>query len=156
MKRNIFFVGILFFISCAGNNRQDDGVLSEQKLEIIHEDTLFNICIDKFTVIPDEIDGCGCYFFISKEDEKSEQYIYVNNFAHLAFMMINGEMVEFELSEHNENNDIYLYKHKNIKLKVEITKKEFDEYEISNVEGVITIETEKNIKKQSFVGNCGC
>lgn len=114
------------------------------------------LILEPFTVLPNEIDGCGCSFYLSGNDEKDNKYICANDFANLAFVKLKGEMVKLELSEHKVSSNIYLYKNEEYTLKIEITKKEPSDYETSNIEGVITISSKDGVKKQMFVGTCGC
>lgn len=116
-----------------------------------------SILLQTFKDIPKEIDGGGCYFFLSKKDKKEVNYVCVNDFANLAFVKLNGRIEKFELVDHKVNSSFYFYKNKNYELKIEITKKEFGEYESSNIEGIITIRTKEGLKlERFFIGFCGC
>ena len=53
------------------------------------------INIETFTIIPKDIDGAGCEFFLSSSDKKKSNYIFVNDFADLAYMRINGKIEKF-------------------------------------------------------------
>ena len=128
-----------------------DVLIKEQK-----NDTTNKIHLDPFSGFPDEIDGCSCYFSISQEDLKKGIYIYVNDFAALAFVKIEGKLIRFELQNHDENRNIYYYIHNDDKMKVEIIKKTTNKDEIVVIEGLITIETVKGCVKQKFIGECGC
>jgi hypothetical protein len=115
-----------------------------------------SVSFETFSVIPKEIDGCGCNFYSSENDKNNNKYICVNDFANLAFVKLKGAMVKLELTEHKDGSNIYLYKSKEHTLKIEVIKKEPSEYEASNIEGVITISSKEGTKKQSFIGTCGC
>ena len=150
MKRNLFkllFVGISF-ISCASNVNPTKKDEPKNKVEEIN--------LELFSSIPIEIDGCGCSFYATENDKKDGKYICVNDFANLAFIKLNGQMVKFTLSEHKEDSNTYIYKNREYTLKVEITRKQAGDYEMSNVEGIITISFKEYSKEQKFVGTCGC
>jgi hypothetical protein len=154
MKQNLLkflFIGILF-ISYAGNGNINS-TQADKKVKSVEADT---IKLETFSVIPNEIDGCGCSFFSSENDKKDNKYICVNDFANLAFIKLKDVMVKFELTEHKDNSNIYFYKSVDYTLKIEISKKVPGDYETSNIEGVITIISKEGITKQKFVGTCGC
>ena len=154
MEKNslkLLLVGI-FFISCVGNENPISNQTDNEVKRI--EDSA--IGLERFSVVPNEIDGCGCSFFSSEVDKKDNKYICVNDFADLAFVKLNGVMVRFELTEHKDSSNIYLYRSEEHALKIEIIKKEPADYETSNIEGVITISSKKGINKQKFIGTCGC
>lgn len=155
MKQNLFMSFILgiLFISCAGNGNKNNIQADKREVKSIEADF---VNFETFSVIPNEIDGCGCSFYLSEKDKKDNKYICVNDFANLAFVKLKGEMVKFELTEHKDSSNIYLYKSKEYTLKIEVIKKESSEYEASNIEGVITISSKEGIKKQKFIGICGC
>ena len=124
------------------------------------QDTLLEkkIQLEAFSSFPNEIDGCSCYFSISQEKLKKEEYIFVNDFASLAFVKMEGKLIQFELQNHDKKHKIYYYVHDDYKMKVEIKmiKKKKTEYETVVVKGIITIESKKGQTKQAFIGDCGC
>jgi hypothetical protein len=127
-----------------------------QAQDALIKDNKNKIHLDSFSGFPDEIDGCSCYFSISQDDLKNGIYIFVNDFASLAFVKIDGELIRFELQKYDENQNIYYYTHNNDKMKVEIIKSTTNKDEIAEIEGLITIETVKGNIKQEFIGECGC
>lgn len=115
------------------------------------------ISLNTFSDLPKEIEGCSCYFYLSKKDRKEEKYIFVNDFAKMAFVSINGKIEKFILKEHQEGSDIYLYSNGTYDLKTKITKKESDGAEGSNEEGIITLIKGADILfEKNFIGSCGC
>lgn len=145
----ILFVKIYYGQDISSNNFNN-----KNKILTITDST--TIYLESFTDIPQEIEGCACYFFISQEDREKLQYIFVNDWALLAFVKINGQIVKFEQQEYDEKNRVYFYIHHTDKMKVEITKNIAEDYESVVVEGIITIETEKGHLQQKFIGDCGC
>ena len=123
---------------------------------VIKENNTHKIKLETFSSFPNEIDGCSCYFSISQEDLKGKMYIFVNDFASLAFVKIAGKLIQFELQEHDEKHNIYYYIHDDYKMKVEIIKKTAIADELVVVDGIITIDSKKGQAKQKFIGECGC
>jgi len=129
--------------------------LKEKKAEQPKETV--KVSLDAFSVLPKDIEGCSCYFYLSKKDKKEEKYIFVNDFAKIAFVSVNGKIEKFILKEHQEGTDIYLYSNGTYDLKTKITKKESDGTEGSNEEGIITLMKGSDILfEKNFIGSCGC
>jgi hypothetical protein len=115
------------------------------------------ISLDIFSDLPKEIEGCGCYFYLSKKDKKEEKYIFMNDFAKIAFVSINGKMEKFTLKEYQTGSNIYLYSNGTYDLRTKITKKESDGAEGFNEEGVLTLmKGSITVVEKSFIGSCGC
>jgi hypothetical protein len=115
------------------------------------------VSLDPFSDLPKEIEGCACYFYLSKKDKKKEKYIFVNDFAKITFVSINGKMEKFILKEHKEGSEIYLYSNGNYELRTKITKRESDGAEGSNEEGIITLMKGLDfLFEKNFIGSCGC
>ncbi|MBR4454495.1 MAG: hypothetical protein IKS33_09610 [Bacteroidales bacterium] len=119
-------------------------------------DTVCTIQINSFTDIPEEIDGCACAFSVSREELKKRLYIFVNDFASLAFVKVDGELKRFELQSYNEDNHTYYYFCKEDIMEVKIFNKITCEDESVLIEGIITIMTKNGIIKQKFIGTCDC
>ena len=114
------------------------------------------LTLNTFTKIPDEIDGCGCYFYLSEKDEKKERYIFVNDFASVAFVSVKSKLQRFELKKHKEGSSEYLYSNGAYQLKVQITEKKTDGEESSRMKGIIILSKGKSVLHKAFVGSCGC
>lgn len=117
-------------------------------------DTTKEIHLESFSDFPEEIDGCSCYFSISKDELKNRNYIFINDFGNIAFIKIDGNLIRFELTNHD--NDIYIYNYNDYTMKVEIIKRKFIDSELELEKGIITIDTPKGELKQKFIGECGC
>jgi hypothetical protein len=154
MKRIYFLVVLMIlFVEIYCGQSQSSNNFNNKTLTTIDSTIIY---LERFTDIPQEIDGCACYFFISQEDREKSQYIFVNDWALLAFVKINGQIVKFEQQKYDDKKNVYFYTHHTDKMKVEITKKIAEDYESVVVEGIITIETEKGHLQQKFIGDCGC
>lgn len=115
--------------------------------------------INTFTQIPKEIDGCGCYFFLSKKDKNLNRYIAVNDFAQFAFIKIGSNVEKFKLVRNFTVGkiDVYLYSQGASQLKIEIKTKTQTGPESNSITGTMTIETPNNPKKVvDIIGDTGC
>ncbi|MBQ5532023.1 MAG: hypothetical protein IIU04_00585 [Bacteroidales bacterium] len=84
-RTTVFKIIVAVVVSALGmaNAHAQEAVGKKQGHDSIHV-----IQMSSFTDIPDEIDGCACYFSVSQEDLKNGVYIFVNDFASLAFVKI--------------------------------------------------------------------
>jgi hypothetical protein len=160
--RNITFCLItLLALSCSSNDSNSNKRNEQLKPNpVVAVATLAKDTIDfelqTFGDIPSEIDGCGCYFFLSKKEEADKKYLFANDFASVAFVSINGKIKKFNLAEHKEGSDIYLYHSDKFVLKIEISKRTSKGEETSIVEGVLTLSVGDKVIRKNFVGSCGC
>lgn len=153
-KRKIFLLLSVVIVSCSSSNGQ---LKNESKTSTIKTGASSKLNLGFFTIIPKEIDGCNCVFYISKKNKEEGKYVCVNDFTNLAFVKINEKMEKFELTENKKDTDVYNYKNQYYDLRIEITKKIPESYETSSVEGVITIKTKEGDQlEQIFIGLCGC
>ncbi|GAB3924744.1 hypothetical protein GCM10028827_13200 [Mucilaginibacter myungsuensis] len=114
------------------------------------------INLTAFVVIPDEIDGCSCDFYLSKKDEKRRRYLMVNDFGNTAFVSINNKVEKIFLKEHKEGSSKYLYSNDEYEIKIEITEKIDDGEETSLMKGIFTIIKGQTMLQKNFIGSCGC
>lgn len=129
--------------------------ITKSKKEIIAKKRQ-SIKLDVFTKLPSEIDGSGgCLFFLSKADMQAKKYLCVNNLANLAYISINGSVIEFKLIKYEEQNDIYFYSNKDTFLKIIVEKNKSIDDETSNIEGEIVVERGVEIINMKFIGICG-
>ena len=100
MKHLLFIFILLFMISCSNSK--------EKKFNNIQQDTISNIVqsaekqtitIETFSTFPPEIDGCSCCFSNNATEFKKGEYIYMNDFAQISFMKINGVQTKFTLTD---------------------------------------------------------
>lgn len=118
------------------------------------------LTIDTFKTFPTEIDGCSCYFSNDSTEFKKGEYIYMNDFAEISFLKINGVLTKFKQTEFKE-----------VDKTTRIAKAKSDKYEMSIEihDGIqsgdetwlttgtikLTDKTGKTISK-TFYGECGC
>lgn len=154
-------IGIVVLLSCSNgkgsneSNRKRSEKSTTEKVSPLKK-LSFDFSLDTFSNIPEEIDGCACYFYLSSQDEKREKFIFISDFANSAFISINKRIEKFELIEHKENGSIYLYSKGEYSLKVEVAKKENGASETSVMEGFIRLSKGDNAIRKDFVGSCGC
>jgi hypothetical protein len=149
MKKILLNLLMISLVACSSRSKDETSKGEEQQQKD-------SISLNTFTVIPDEIDGCSCYFYLSKLDEKKGNYILVNDFASTAFIYINNKLEKFQLKDHKENSTNYFYSNSLYDLKIEITKKERSGNESSMIKGVIKVTKDKSSIQKPFVGSCGC
>ncbi len=161
MQQNFFFLLIiLLFISC--NNQQPSGVAEDsvKRITVEMQNSPHVFSIQSFTDFPEEILGCSCYFSFDSTEFKNKKYIYAANYDSIAFVNIDGNMQRFTLinREEKENNDIEAaYKNDHYTLSVFIKDEKQNGYETRLKTGEIRItDTQGNIVRQRFYGECGC
>lgn len=132
------------------SNKKLDSTDTKQQSKLI-------ISLNTFTNLPDEIQGCACYFYLTKRDEKRGEYIFVNDFAQISYISINGKLEKFNLINHSDNDDIFLYSNGLYLLKIELLDKKGDGNEGFSTKGVLTLKKGKDtLLKKNFIGDCGC
>ncbi len=109
-----------------------------------------------FTKIPKDVEGCVCYFYLTKADERKNVYIMVENFAQEGYVSINGKIQKFNFISFRDMN-YYFYSNGVYNLKVEFKNKVRPESEDFRVTGVITLLKGKIVlAKINFIGECAC
>jgi hypothetical protein len=119
-----------------------------------------SMIMDTFLTIPDEIEGCSCYFSNDPSDFEARKYIYVNDFAQTAFVSINGEMIKFtqvELQQIDKDNTTARYKSTNYEMTIQVKDGGKISYETSIKTGLIKLTNKAGISiTKKFYGACGC
>jgi hypothetical protein len=131
-------------------------VNAQNKNSINKVDSVKKIVLEYFNEIPDELDGCLCYFSKSKSEFIKNHYLLINDFSNIAFLKINGVLTRFELEKFDEANNVFYYINPNYKMKIQITKTDTDSTDEVDLYGVILIETENMKNETSFFGKCIC
>ena len=115
-----------------------------------------DVHLESFMDIPEEIDGCSCAFSGSRDELAKGEYVFVNDFASMAFVKVDGELKRFELQSHDEVSNTYHYLYRENTMEVRITNRITCEDGSELMEGTITIRMENGTVKQKFVGRCAC
>jgi hypothetical protein len=153
---NVLILIALMPLFALGQNSQT-GKLSYSN-ERSNKDNLLKI--DSFSSIPSEIDGCSCYFSNNEKEYKNKAYIYVNDFANISFMKINGIMtrfIQFDFKKKKDNTTIAKYKSDQYQMEVYVKKIKPIGEEVSLMIGTIKL-TGKfgETIAINFYGECGC
>jgi hypothetical protein len=152
MKKIFLYLFAITLTSCSNTDNHAQNS-KESKIASIAQESFK---LDTFSLLPREIDGCGCYFYTSENNEQESKFIFVNDFASIAFISINGQLERFKLTEHKENSSVYLYTNSSFRLTVTITQKKSAGEEISKVKGILTVKRGDEEIKVNFIGSCGC
>ena len=145
-----------FLISCESRKEQ---VAKQRIEEFLSKDPVWQL--NPITEFPESIDGCSCYFSRNNQEFEKGKYIYLNDFASLSYLNINGELVEFNLVQSSDSTSkakFHLYRSKKFELKVTIEKETDLDEELAKLEGKLLLKDLKTgqTKTFSYVGECGC
>lgn len=127
--------------------------------------------LDNFTDVPEEIEGCACYYAESEERYRQSEYLFVAGFDSVAFISINDKKLKLKLvSTGREPHSLGDYDHvdiyradgydvtvdiKHVEEEGDSVSQEEDESWYTN--GTITIQSESGKKDEiRFFGSCGC
>lgn len=174
IPQTIILVMALFFFSCSTNNgKTSERTISPTSDQNGQEHTPIQsenitapteLSLDYFKGIPDDIDGCSCYFSETDQKFKNEEYLFAAGFDSTGFVSVNKKLVKLKLVSterepntfgDHDNIDIYNSELYNVIIDIKHEKASGDEVWWNN--GTVTIKTkdgEKVIK--NFVGECGC
>ena len=173
----IIFVLALFAFSCYSNKEKTNEPINiptvENKQQPItniktHEtensSTILNLSLDDFKEIPEEIDGCSCYFSETDQKFENQEYLFVANFDSTGFVSVDKKLVKLKLiSTEREPNtfgdydhiDVYNSEHYKVTVDIKYNKSNGDETWWND--GTVTIESKDGQKlRKNFVGECGC
>lgn len=118
------------------------------------------LSIDTFSVIPDEIDGCACYFSNNAAEFSNGAFIYINDFSETAFMKINGELTRFHQTSFykpDSSSTIAKASSGEFQMIMELRDSVPAGVESSIKSGKIRVtDQEGKFVEKFFVGECGC
>jgi len=86
---------------------------------------------------------------------QAKKNICVNNLANLAYISINGRVIEFKLIKYDEQSDTYFYSNKDTFLKIIVEKNKSIDEETSNIKGTIIVNKGDEISSVKFIEICG-
>lgn len=161
MKHLLFIFILLFMISCSNSK--------EKKFNNIQQDTISNVVqsaekqtikIETFSTFPTEIDGCSCCFSNNVTEFKKGEYIYMNDFAQISFMKIDGVLTKFTLTDFQNIDSLNIkakYKSDNYELIIESKDENQKDSETTIKTGTIKLTNKKGaIVSRRFYGECSC
>ena len=161
-RKNLYTMAFCAFFLNSCENRK--GQVAKQRIEDFLSKKQVkepNLELSPIIGFPEAIDGCACYFSQNDQDFEKDKFIYLNDFASLSYLNINGELVEFSLIPSNDSNStpkFHLYRSKDFELRVNIEKKTDLDQELAKLEGKLLLKDLKtgHTKSFSYVGECGC
>jgi hypothetical protein len=171
LQVNKFCALLIFFIaSCneasnqkidKNNNPKPRQIIGQTKSITNPTTSEIEIIIDTFSTFPPEIDGCSCYFSNDSKEFKKHQYIFMNDYAEITFLKINGTLTKFKQGEFKQINKVTsiskafneLYE---LTIQVKDGKQSGDEAWTKT--GTIKLTHKKSGKTitRTFYGECGC
>lgn len=133
-------------------------------LVVENNSKLSKLLLNDFKGIPDEIDGCSCYFSETKNKFKNGEYLFATGFDSIGFVSVANKRVKLKLvSSERKPTDFGDYDHLDIyhselyEVTVDIKYKDSNGDETWWNEGIVTIESKDGYKiSKKFVGECGC
>lgn len=166
-KRNLNLFVLLtlttiFLIACGQKKGNNTTTLDSISLVFEKKETTQNIeplRIDTFSTFPDEIDGCSCYFSNDSTEFQQGKYIYMNDYAEISFMKINGKLTKFSQTEFKEVNKTIVAKFisKKYDLNIEVKRGKQNGEETTLQSGTIKLNDKRgNTITITFYGECGC
>ncbi len=115
------------------------------------------IKIGYFKSLGNEVKMSSCHLFQSNQYKKENKFLCVGDFGNCVWVKINGKVEMFYAIKIKENKNIFLFKNKNYKLKIEIKQTTGRSYEMFEAEGILTLENNLGlVVTQRFIGSCGC
>jgi len=141
--------------SCGNKSKENTGLKNENPSKINQE-----FSIDKFSDYPPKIDGCSCFFSNDSVEFNNKEFIYMNDFASISFLKINGEIIKFTQTDFREvDNTKIISKAKSaiyeIIIEVNDGKRNGDESMLKTGKIKLTDKNGKTLTK-TFYGECGC
>ena len=109
--------------------------------------------------IPDTVVGCSCYFATDEESFNKQQYIYVNDYGNMAYVKINGQMLNFKMEEGDLDPSELNQTLENDQYKLELKgKRENGAEQLITFHGTMVLTDKKTGKtvQSSIFGECGC
>jgi hypothetical protein len=127
--------------------------------------------LDNFTDVPEEIEGCACYYSESEGKYGAAEYFFVAGFDSVAFMSINNTKLKLKLVSTGREPlsfgdydyiDVYRTEGYDVTLDIKYVEEERDsvsqeEDESWYTNGTITIQSGDGKREEIiFFGSCGC
>lgn len=178
-----FIITVIFsLISCADNkpevpvetisaNKSIDTLqqIQQSKNESVNFETSVEpntkpMLISIFTKVPDEIEGCACYFSKNKEDLETSDFLFAANYDSAAFISINQKLIKLKLISSTRNpgtfgdyDHVDIYQANGYKVTVDLHYKKSTGDEVWEFTGTLIL-TRKDGKKAEtqLYGQCGC
>ncbi len=177
ITQTIILATALFISSCSSNNEKSNQPTSTPTIENNQQQTTsiqtqepentsttLKLSLDNFKGIPDEVDGCACYFSETDQKFKNKEYLFAAGFDSIGFVSVDNKLVKLKListgrepNTFGDNDHIDIYNSELYKVTVDIKYKNSNGDETWWNDGTVTIESKDGQKvTKKFVGECGC
>jgi hypothetical protein len=108
-----------------------------------------------FTKLPNDIQGCACYFYLSKSDKRQKRYIMADIWQ-IAYFVVDGQMQKLKLVSFKDKK-LYIYSDGNYSLHVKFTNRILADEENFKIEGYLLLyKGKKLVDKESVIGESEC
>jgi hypothetical protein len=162
-KLALLIILTVILIACVQKNENNTNLIDTTSQVIEKKEIIQNIeplRIDTFSTFPDEIDGCSCYFSNDSTEFEQGKYIYMNDYAEVSFMKINGILTKFtqtEFKEKDKTTVVAKFISDKYDFTIEVKRGKQNGEETTLQSGTIKL-YDKNGKTVSvtFYGECGC
>jgi hypothetical protein len=170
----VLIFGQIVFWGCGQNAAKPESTVIDSatvyKGVIREESPRSKIILDSFTDIPDEIQGCSCFYSESEEQNLMDEYFFVAGFDSTAFISIDNKLLKLKLvstgrERHSfgdyDHTDVYKTDNYLITLDIKYLRREGNEEDEEDEgwwnNGTITIQRKDGLKETiKFFGGCGC
>lgn len=146
---------LALILTACGNQSNDHTTESENSLEMPLESTsTINLSSFQESEFPKAIDGCACYY----KEKGKDGYIYVDDFARIAFIKIGDTFESLEIYESHDENGLVHHKCRAEHYGISVNLKETGhEDETWQYEGYMEINKIDGSKKTiQITAECGC
>ena len=122
------------------------------------------LVMTSFKDIPQEIEGCSCYFSKDAKLYAKGNYCFASNFDSLAFISLNNKLTKLKLKSSERKPETFgdydhkeVYENDTLKVYLDIKYKQKTESEVWKNTGTIKVENSNGeIIIRKFEGECGC
>lgn len=156
LKLNLLFLTSLLFslLGCSQRRQAQNEAGTPDKSVTAHA-----VSIEPLAEVPDDIQGCSCYFSTSEDDLEADRYVFVDDLDKVAYINIDGTLTRFVQKEarQTENHHTIRYASGDYELTVERIDGQPTGEEVWECTGTLTLKAKTEIvASRSFVGECGC
>jgi len=126
--------------------------------------TVTKLYLDSFKELPNDIEGCSCYFFKDEEASKNKEYLFANSYDSIAYVSVDKKLVRLKLTKTTREPNTFgdsdyseTYSNEDFKITIHVKYKKPAGDESWSTEGDLRI-TRKDGQSftTTFVGECGC
>jgi hypothetical protein len=154
MKQCLYLVVLLIFcMACTSNTKQTN----EHENKNVGSTALI---LDTFSIFPEEIEGCACYFSQNSRNFDQHLYILAGNYTGILYLCVDHQMIrlqQFGNEISGKDYTIRKYKNKLYECTIEIHQNRRNGDETFLQKGKLDIRNQKGHRlKMTLFGECGC